>query len=85
LGDTHRDLARAAHRFFIQWHELLSGLLEEAKKLGILRPDIECDALGMLIMSTVEGAILICKASKDQESLIKTIDTLKSVIAGFRV
>lgn|GEM_PF-1433014 len=85
MGDTHRDLAQAAHRFFIEWNGLLKRLFEEAKKVGKLRPDVDCEAVSRLIMSTVEGAILICKASKDQESLTKTIDTLKSVIKGFRV
>jgi hypothetical protein len=35
-------------------------------------------------MSCVEGAILICKASKDPELLLKTVDTLKQVISGYR-
>jgi hypothetical protein len=63
---------------------LLVRLFNEAKDMGKLGQSADCEALSRLIMSTVEGAILICKASKDQESLTKTIDTLKSVIKGFR-
>ena len=72
----------AANRFFIQWHELLVRFFEEAKKQGELRQDTDSDALGRLVMSTVEGAILICKASKDPDGLRKTIGTLKSMIAA---
>ena len=35
-------------------------------------------------MSTLETAILICKASKDSTALLKTVETLKSVIAFYR-
>jgi hypothetical protein len=33
----------------------------------------------------LEGAILICKASKDSPALLKTVETLKCVIAFYRV
>jgi len=85
VGDTHRGLSDAINRFFIEWHVLLSSLLGEAKQMGELRKETDCDALSRLIMSTVEGAILICKVSKDPASLLKTAGTLKSIIASHRV
>jgi hypothetical protein len=66
------------------WHQWLTGLLEEARNKGILRPNTDCDALSRVIVSTLEGAILICKASKDEASLLKTAQGLKSVISGYR-
>lgn len=50
----------------------------------MLRADTDCDVLGRLVMSTAEGAILICKASKDKEALLETIQALKSVIRGYK-
>ncbi|MBI4596374.1 MAG: TetR family transcriptional regulator C-terminal domain-containing protein [Candidatus Tectomicrobia bacterium] len=70
----------AANSFFVQWYQLLNSLFEEAKKQGKLRKNADCKALSHLIMSTVEGAILICKASKDSPTLRKTLETLKSVL-----
>ncbi len=84
MGDTHRGLSQAANRFFIEWHALLCGLLGQAKKLGRLRKATDCDALSRLIMSTMEGAILICKASKDSKALLKTVKMLKSVIGFYK-
>ncbi len=69
-----------ANRFFKQWHELLVRLFEEAKSLGELKQDTDSDALSRLVMSTVEGAILICKTSKDADGLRRTIGALKSII-----
>jgi hypothetical protein len=85
VGDTNRGLSDAINRFFTEWHALLSSLLGEAKEVGELRKETDCDALSRLIMSAMEGAILICKVSKDPASLLKTIQTLKSVIASHRV
>ncbi|RPJ11258.1 MAG: hypothetical protein EHM36_01790 [Deltaproteobacteria bacterium] len=84
MGDTHRGLSEAVNRFFIEWHTLLCGLLDQARELGRLRQTTDSDALSRLIMSTLEGAILICKASKDSTALLKTVETLKSVIAFYR-
>ena len=84
MGDSHRELADAINRFFREWHQWLFRLLTEAKEDGMLRPDTDCDSLGRLIMSTVEGAILICKASKDKVGLLQTIQALKSAIEQYR-
>ena len=85
VGDTNRGLSDAINRFFIEWHALLSSLLGEAKEVGELRKETDCDALSRLIMSAMEGAILICKVSKDPASLLKTVETLKSIIASHRI
>ena len=63
---------------------MLLDLFADAKKSGILKEDADEEALSRLVMSCVEGAILISKASKDTESLVKTVDALKSVIARCR-
>lgn len=52
--------------------------------MGKLRKEANSASLSRLVMSSVEGAILICKASKDAESMRQTVDTLKSVISGFK-
>jgi hypothetical protein len=84
VGDTNRGLSDAINRFFIEWHAWLSRLLGEAKEVGELRKETDCDALSRLIMSAMEGAILICKVSKDPASFLRTVETLKSVIASHK-
>jgi len=83
LGDTHRGLAEAVSRFFLLWRQWLIGNLEEARDTGILKENADCAALSRVIVSTLEGAILICKASKDKASLLKTAQALKSIISGY--
>ncbi|MDY6881861.1 MAG: TetR family transcriptional regulator C-terminal domain-containing protein [Desulfatiglans sp.] len=82
LGDTHRKLALAAHNFFVTWQKVLLGLFQEATERGQLKKDTDYDGLSALIMSGIEGGILISKASKDKEAILKTIGALKAVIEG---
>jgi hypothetical protein len=84
MGDIHRGIAEAVNLFFVGWRKLLLDVFEEAKKAGSIKSDTNCIAISNLIMSTIEGAILISKTSKDLESFIKTMETLKSVIYFYK-
>lgn len=63
------------------WGELLSRHFDQAKAIGVLRSDADSDALSRLVMSSIEGALMLCKASKDTESLKRTAEALKSMIS----
>lgn len=82
LGDTHRDLALKANRFFARWKALIVSLLEQGKEQGRLRPETDGEALAGLIVSSLEGALLICKASKDPALLTQTQATLAALVAS---
>jgi hypothetical protein len=49
--------------------------------MGKLKPDADSDALSRLVMSSIEGALMLCKASKDTESFRQTAEALKSMIS----
>lgn len=85
MGDSHRELAEAANRFFLEWHQLLCSLFVEARDKGKIRPDTDIPGLSRLVMSALEGGILICKASKDKNNLLETIEMIKTVIAGYKI
>ncbi|WP_272913409.1 LmrA/YxaF family transcription factor [Desulfomonile tiedjei] len=80
LGDSNRVLAQSANRFFVLWGELLRSHFDRAKAQGCLEPDADTDGLSRLVMSTIEGALLLCKASKDTEAFKKTAEALKQAI-----
>lgn len=64
------------------WRELIQDLLEQARQAGRLRPETGCAALAGLMVSALEGALLICKAAKDGTQLRETADTLLALVAG---
>jgi len=80
LGDTNESLAQEASRFFFLWGNQLRDLFRQARTEGRLKQDVDCSALGHLVMSTIEGALLICKASKDTESFKQTAEALKRLL-----
>lgn len=85
MGDSNTALAEASDRFFRAWTEMVRKLFEEAKNLKELKEEADCDALGHLVISCIEGAILMHKASKDPGTFQKTGRALKQVIAGLRL
>jgi Transcriptional regulator LmrA/YxaF-like, C-terminal domain len=78
-------LGAAANCFFVQWGDMLRDLFEEAKESGSLPQDTDSDSLSYLVMSSIEGALILFKASKDSESFIRVGKGLKSVIACMRI
>jgi hypothetical protein len=68
------------NRFFIFWNEFLVELFDQANQAGKSASPIDSDALSRLVISSIEGALLLCKASKDPDALRKTGEALKSVV-----
>ncbi len=64
---------------------MLCRHFDQARTMGILKPDADSDALSRLVMSSIEGALMLCKASKDTESFKKTAEALKSMISSQRI
>ncbi len=63
-------------RFFLGHHEWLSAVLQTGQKNGEIRPDIDPDAFADTLVSSVEGAMMISRATDKPEHLSKTIDQL---------
>lgn len=55
-------------------------LFDQANEAGKSALRIDSDALSRLVISSIEGALLLCKASKDPDALKKTGEALKSVV-----
>ena len=85
LADSDRILAEAAGRFFREWIDLLQQLFEEAKAQGILETGTDARALSHLIVSSVEGAIILYKASHNPDAYTSIGEALKSVIHCHKV
>ena len=80
LGDTNPELARSANRFFVQWKALIVSLLEQARAAGQFNRDVDLDAFAHLIMSTIEGALLISRASGDVDTFVKAGNSIRNMV-----
>jgi hypothetical protein len=59
---------------------LIGGLLAEAVAAGRLPARTDPEALAGLAVSTLEGALLLAKASKNKARLRQTAATLKEIL-----
>jgi len=59
---------------------MLADLFDEAKRVGRIKEELDSEFLSRVVISSVEGALLICKASKDLDSFKKTAEALKRVV-----
>lgn len=79
MGDTNQNLAGAANRFFDLWADMLRALYDQAKLAGKLEENVDSDSMSRVVISSLEGALLMCKASKDLASFKKTAEALKRI------
>ena len=83
-GDSEPPIAQAASKFFITWEEMIAGLLEQARRQGSLKPSADIQSLARLVISAMEGALLIAKAGKDPSHLEQTVDALLDLLRDRR-
>lgn len=77
-------LALGTAEFFAEWRDLMTSLFEQARSGGWLRGDADSESLSLLMISVIEGALLMCKASGDVESFKKTANSLKQTLCLYR-
>ncbi|MCB2187176.1 MAG: hypothetical protein KQJ78_12205 [Deltaproteobacteria bacterium] len=65
MGGTGHDLAGYSAGFFARWRELITGLLREAQDQGRLPLRADPAALAGLLVSSLEGGIMMAKAAGD--------------------
>ncbi|MFC1836482.1 TetR family transcriptional regulator C-terminal domain-containing protein [Thermodesulfobacteriota bacterium] len=85
MGDSNRAIGQSTNHFFDMWRALLVDLIEEAKSSNRIDREVESDPMSFLIISSIEGALILHKASHDGAVLRKTGRALKSVLSSVRI
>jgi TetR/AcrR family transcriptional repressor of nem operon len=65
------------HRIFEQFQEVFSELLEQAAKAGEISTSIQPDETANVILSLMEGAILLDKAGQKPQAIANAIEFIK--------
>jgi hypothetical protein len=58
---------------------MLRALYDQAKIAGEFDENVDSDSMSRVVISSLEGALLMCKASKDLDSFKKTAEALKRI------
>jgi len=67
-------------RFFLGHREWVSTALRTGQRQGEIRPDIDPDAFAETLVSSVEGAMMVARATGKPEHLSVTINQLISLV-----
>jgi len=65
-NETYRDVI---HSVFEEWRRRIREVLESAVRSGEMRKDLDPDAMARHIVATVEGGIMVARASRNPADL----------------
>jgi len=74
--DDHAFIERLSE-MFEAWHDSVERMLERGKEMGVFRADLECDGVAMLILSAIEGAVLLHRIDRSGRHYRHMLGTLK--------
>ena len=76
--DSFPKLRDRARRAMSGWLTLVKGILELGKLEGQIRRDVDEDAIGSLLFSTLEGAVMLSKLYRDPIHVQRAVGFLKT-------
>ncbi len=79
-SDENRELSSFIRDTFDGWRRLFSGLLEEARRDGLLNPRHDPDSLALHILTSLEGSIMMCRLTKKEEALKNCIRAIRQML-----
>ncbi|MBW6503196.1 TetR/AcrR family transcriptional regulator [bacterium] len=78
-NETYRDVI---HSVFEEWRRRIREVLESAVRSGEVRKDLDPDAMARHIVATVEGGIMVARASRNPADLKDCLAVLAGLL-GF--
>jgi TetR/AcrR family transcriptional regulator, transcriptional repressor for nem operon len=78
--DALPTLRNRARRAMSGWLTLVKGILERGKLEGQIRRDVDEDAVGSILFSTLEGAVMLSKLYRDAMHIERAVAFLKTYL-----
>jgi len=76
-NETYRDVI---HSVFEEWRRRIRDVLESAVRSGEVRKDLDPDAMARHIVATVEGGIMVARASRNPADLKACLAVLAGLL-----
>jgi len=84
MSDLHEEFRSRLAGIFESWRVVVEQTLQQAQARGQIRPDVEVGALSFLVLSTIEGGILLAKVGHDVRVMERSFEGLKGCLARMR-
>ena len=80
MSEGNEGFRKRLSRFFNSWEESIGNCIRDGIEAGEFRDDIDPKTTATLILSQIEGAILLVKTHKKLDPLLKVGDFILSLI-----
>ncbi|MFV8343470.1 TetR/AcrR family transcriptional regulator [Flavobacterium sp. XS2P39] len=81
--DTHKDLKNAAKKALLKWFDSFVYLINKGKEKGEFKSTTNAEDKALVIISLIEGAIMITKVTGKTNYLKSLMGSLKTIIEDF--
>ena len=78
--DTNSLLRDRTQKAMDSWRNLIIRIVEKGIKKGEIKPDIESDAIATIIISSLEGGIMMSKLYRDSIHLERVVTSLQNYL-----
>ncbi len=78
--DTHPKLRDRAREAMDSWRKMIIKIVEKGIQKGEMRSDIEPELIATILISTIEGAIMMSKLYQDPYHLQRAVDYLHNYL-----
>lgn len=81
--DTHYDLKNVAKKALLKWFDSFVYLINKGKEKGEFKSTTNAEDKALIIISLIEGAIMITKVTGKTNYLKSLMNSLKTIIEDF--
>ncbi len=78
--DTHPLLRARARQAMDEWHQFVRRTIQRGKEKGEIKPDVNAEMFSIVLISTLEGAIMQSKLYGNTMPMNQAVDYLTGYI-----
>jgi TetR/AcrR family transcriptional regulator, transcriptional repressor for nem operon len=83
--DTHPALRTEARKVMDRYQRLIRRIVREGVSVGLLRDDLDIDAFASVMLSTLEGALMMSMLYRDPIHMTRATTHLAALLRGYVV
>jgi TetR/AcrR family transcriptional repressor of nem operon len=84
MSDHHEEFRSRLAQIFESWRAVVERTLRTAQARGQIRPEVEIEELSFLVLSTIEGGILLAKVERDVRVMERCFAGLKGCLGRLK-
>ncbi len=83
--DCHQALRQAVNQAIAQWASQLEGIVKQGQSMGRLQPGANGQELASLIITLIEGAMMLAKTTGHDYYMVHATNHLEGLIQGLAI